>query len=139
MIKKGDSEQERMFGRVAEIPIANTFSGLAEMDIVDYEHYAEILRIQDTFSRFSVVAYTGRKEKGWANSGNGLRIDDFPRVSGVWAPGIIEADKDMVFIGGFSGVSYRSRHCFTNRNSRASSESGGRRTSAQTFPNGHRS
>ena len=52
-----------MFGRVAKIPIANTFSELVEMDFVDYGDHATFLRIQDTFSRFSVVIFLGTKKK----------------------------------------------------------------------------
>ena len=53
--KKDEFKQERMFGRVAKIPIANTFNELVEMDFVDYGDHAAFLRIQDTFSRFSVA------------------------------------------------------------------------------------
>ena len=35
-IKKDEFKQERMFGRVAKIPIANTSNELVEMDFVDY-------------------------------------------------------------------------------------------------------
>ena len=51
-----------MFGRVAKIPIANTFSGLVEMDFADYGDHATFLYIQDTFSRFSVIAFIGTKK-----------------------------------------------------------------------------
>ena len=46
-----------MFGRVAKIPIANTFNELVEMDFVDYVDYATFLHIRDTFSRFSVIIF----------------------------------------------------------------------------------
>ena len=38
--KKDEFKQERMFGRVAKIPIANTFNELVEMDFVDYGDHA---------------------------------------------------------------------------------------------------
>ena len=50
-----------MFGRVAKIPISNSFNELVERDFVDYGDYAAFLQIQDTFSRFSVVVFTGGK------------------------------------------------------------------------------
>ena len=50
--KKGEFKQERMFGRVAKIHIANTFNELVGMDFVDYGGHATFLHIQDTFSRF---------------------------------------------------------------------------------------
>ena len=34
--KKDEFKKERMFGRVAKIPIADTFVELVEMDFVDY-------------------------------------------------------------------------------------------------------
>ena len=46
---KGDSKQERMFGSVAKIPIANTFNELVEMDFVNYGYYAAFLHIQGAF------------------------------------------------------------------------------------------
>ena len=55
--KKGDSEQERMFGRVIKIHIVNTFSELVEMDFADYGDLVTFLRIRDTFSRFSAIAF----------------------------------------------------------------------------------
>ena len=36
MIKKDDFKQERMFIRVAKIPILNTLSEIVEMDFADY-------------------------------------------------------------------------------------------------------
>ena len=59
--KKCDSKQGRLFGSVAKIPIAYTFSVLVEMDFVDYGDYAALLHIQDTLSRFSVVVFMGGK------------------------------------------------------------------------------
>ena len=50
--KKDEFKQERMFGRVAKIPISNTFNELVEMDFVDYGDHATFLHIQGTFSRF---------------------------------------------------------------------------------------
>ena len=47
--KEGDSKQDRILGRSAKIPIANTFSELVEMDFADYGDFASFLRIQDTF------------------------------------------------------------------------------------------
>ena len=53
-----------MFGSDAKIPNSNDFSLLVEMYFVDYGDYAAFLHIQDTFSRFSVVVFTGSKKKG---------------------------------------------------------------------------
>ena len=50
--KKDGFQQERMFGLVSEIPIANTVNGLVEMDFVDCGDYAAFLHIRDSFSRF---------------------------------------------------------------------------------------
>ena len=55
--KEGDFKQERMFGRVAKIPIDNTFSELVEMDFVGYGDLATFAHIRDTFSRFSAIAF----------------------------------------------------------------------------------
>ena len=53
--KKDEFKQERMFGVMAKIPIANTFSELTEMDFVDYGDYGAFLHIQDTLRRFPVI------------------------------------------------------------------------------------
>ena len=55
--KKDEFKQERMFGRVSKIPIANTSNELVEMDFVEYGDHATFLRIHDAFSRFSVVVF----------------------------------------------------------------------------------
>ena len=55
--KKAIFKQERVFGRSATIPIAIAFSELAEMDFVGYGDLATFLRIRDTFSRFSAIAF----------------------------------------------------------------------------------
>ena len=60
--EKDEFEQERMFGRVAKIPISNTFRELAEMDFVNYGDYATFLHIQDTFSRFPVIIFQRTKK-----------------------------------------------------------------------------
>ena len=52
-----------MLGRVAEIPIANAFSELVEIDFVGYGDYAAFLQIQDTFSRFSEVVFVWAKKR----------------------------------------------------------------------------
>ena len=52
-----------MFGRVAKIPISDTFNALVEMDFVDFVDLAIFLHIQDTFSRFSAIVYLGTKKK----------------------------------------------------------------------------
>ena len=60
--KWGDFKQEMMLGRVAKIHIANTFNGIVDMDFLDYGHFATFLHIQDTFSRFSAIIFTGAKK-----------------------------------------------------------------------------
>ena len=52
-----------MFGRVAKIPISDTFDELVGMDFVDYGGGATFLHIRDTFSRFSAIILRG-EEKG---------------------------------------------------------------------------
>ena len=108
MIKKGDSKQERMFGRLAKIPIANTFSELSEMDFADYGDLATFLHIQATFSRFSAIVFLGTKkvEEQTAETVRGIMISNWLAVFG--APGIMVVDKDSGFIGAsFSGISHR--------------------------------
>ena len=61
---KDEFNQERMFGRVAKIPIAYTFDELVEMDFADYGDYAIFLQIQDTISRFPVINFPGAQKKG---------------------------------------------------------------------------
>ena len=64
--KKDEFKQEKMFGRVAKIPIANKFNELVEMDFVDYGAHATFAHIRDTFSIFSVIIFR-REEKGRTN------------------------------------------------------------------------
>ena len=59
--KKDDFNQERMFGRAAEIPIGDTFSELVEMDFVYYGDFATFLHVRDTSSRFSAIVFLGTK------------------------------------------------------------------------------
>ena len=56
-------KQERVFGRVAKIPIANNSNELVGMDFVDHGDQATFLHIRDTFSRFSVITPMGIKKK----------------------------------------------------------------------------
>ena len=60
--KMDDFKQERMFGRVAKMPIANTFNELADMDFVDHGDLATFLHIQDIFT-FSAIVFLGTKKK----------------------------------------------------------------------------
>ena len=77
-----------MFGSVSKILIASAFSGLVEMDFVDYGGYAAFLRAQDTFARFHAIILRGPR-KGSTNCRNGLGDSDFELVSGVLArPGL---------------------------------------------------
>ena len=62
MVRKTDFRQDRMFGRLAKIPIGNTFSGLSEMGFVDFGDLSTVLRIRDTFARFSAISFFGGKE-----------------------------------------------------------------------------
>ena len=56
--KKGEFKHERAFV-ISKIPIADTFNDLVGMEFVDYGDRATFLRIQDAFSRFSVVIFYG--------------------------------------------------------------------------------
>ena len=46
-----------MFGRVAKIPIGDTFNGRVEMDFADYGDLSTFMHIRNTFSRFSTIAF----------------------------------------------------------------------------------
>ena len=74
--KKDEFKQERMFGRVAKIPVSDTFDELVEVDFADYGGYATFLHIQDTFSRFPFVIFLEQRN-GRTNGGNGNRKCDF--------------------------------------------------------------
>ena len=62
MIKKGDFKQERMFGRAAKIPTANTSNELTEINFADYGDFATFLHIRATSPRFSEIVFTGPKK-----------------------------------------------------------------------------
>ena len=73
--KKDDPKQDGMFGRVAKIPIANTFNELSEMDFVDYGDLSTFLHIQDTFRDFQrLFLGAKKKEKQTAGMVRGLRF-----------------------------------------------------------------
>ena len=80
--KKGDFKQERMFGAVGKIPIANTSNELVEMDFVDYGDFATFLHIRGTFSRFAVIILWVPKRR--TNGRNGSANGDYELVGGVW-------------------------------------------------------
>ena len=48
--KRDEFKQERMFRRVAKIPISTTCNGLLEMDFVDYGGKAAYPHLQDTYA-----------------------------------------------------------------------------------------
>ena len=84
-IKKADFKHERMFGRVAKIPTANTFDELIEIDFVEYGEFAKFLRAHVTFSRFSVIIFTGaiKKEEKTAEMVRGEVISNWLEVFGA--------------------------------------------------------
>ena len=90
-----------MFGRVAKIPISNTFGELAEMDFSDYGDYAAFLHIQDTFSRFSVIILLGANKKEEQTAGMVKQSLISDRVAIFGTPEILMVGKDSRFIGGF--------------------------------------
>ena len=98
--KKGDFNQERMFGWVAKIPIANTSNGLVEMDFVEYGDHAAFLHIQDTFSRFTVIIFsrTKKQEEQTAEMAKESAISE--RMAFFGEPEITTADKGSRFAGG---------------------------------------
>ena len=97
--KKDEFNQERMFGRVAKIPIFNTVNELVEMDFADYGNHAAFLRIQDTFSRFSVIIFRRReKEEQTAEAVKASVISESMAFFGT--PEITTVDKDSRFVGG---------------------------------------
>ena len=97
--KKGEFKQERMFGSVSKIPIANTLSELVEMDSVYNGDYAAFLHIRDTFSRYSLEVFTWAKKKGEQTAEMALETSIPNWLSVFGAPYIWIADKDMGFIG----------------------------------------
>ena len=98
--KKDDFKQERMVGRVAKMPISNTFSELVEMDFVDYGRHATFLRIQDTFSRFPVIIFLGTKKKQEQTSEMVKASAISEWVASFGAPEITMVYKDSRFVGG---------------------------------------
>ena len=100
--KKDDSEQERMFGRLAKTPIDNTFNELVGgVDFVDYGDLSTFVHIRDTFSRFSAISFSGTKkqEEQTAEMVRASVISNWVDVSDT--PEIMAAGKDSRFIGGF--------------------------------------
>ena len=99
--KKDEFKQERMFGRVAKIPISNTFNEQVGMGFAECGDYATFLHIQDTFSRFAVIIFPGAKKKGeqTAEMVKGSAISY--RVAIFGTPEILTAGKDSRFIGKF--------------------------------------
>ena len=91
--------QERMFGRLSKIPTANTFNESVGMDSVDYGDFPTSLHIQDTFSRFSAIIFTGakKKEEQTSEMARGKVIPSCLAVCG--APEIIVVGKDSEFTG----------------------------------------
>ena len=97
--KKGDFKQERMFCRVAKIPIANTFGELAEMDFADYGDCAAFLRIRDAFPRFPAIVLRWLKRKKNKRQKWFGKKATRNRSATFGAPGIIVVDKESRFIG----------------------------------------
>ena len=91
-------KRERMYGRVAKIPIANTLSELAEMDFEDYGDYATFLHIQDTSSLFSVAVFIGDKKMA-KTAGMVSETAILHWLSVFGAPDILIVYKDMGCIG----------------------------------------
>ena len=58
-----EPNQARTLRRVAEMPIPNTPGDLAEMDLVDYGYPEALLRMQDTFLRYSLIIFMGKAKK----------------------------------------------------------------------------
>ena len=99
--EKGDSKQERMFGRAGKIPIANTSNELVGVDFVDYGDLATFLHIRDNFSRFSAIVFLGtKKEERTAEMVRESAISNRMAVFGT--PGITAVGKDSRFTGGLS-------------------------------------
>ena len=60
--RKDEFKQARLFQTVAKIPISNTHSGVAEMDLVDYGDDASLLRTRDNFSRYPTITFASAKK-----------------------------------------------------------------------------
>ena len=95
MVKKGDFKQERMFIGVAKIQIANTFSGLVEMDFADYVDLAPFLHIRDTFPLFPRLGFRA-KEKQSAEMARWIAISNW--LSAFGASEIMSVCEDSRFI-----------------------------------------
>ena len=58
-----ESSQERMFRRIAKIPISETPNGLVGMDFVDYWRKATFRHLVDIFSRYPIFVFVGNKKR----------------------------------------------------------------------------
>ena len=95
--KKGEFKQERMFGRVAKIHIANTSNELVEMDFVDYGGSCDLLAHPGHFFSFFGGDFLGAKKlEETAEVVRETAISNWLAVFG--APGILVAGKEKRFI-----------------------------------------
>ena len=62
--KRGGFRQEMMFQRGAKIHIAKNHNALVGIYFVDYVGHATFLHLQDTFSRYPTIVFTGNRVKG---------------------------------------------------------------------------
>ena len=86
-----------MSGRVAKIPISNTFSELVDVDVADYGDLSTSLHIRGTFSLFSAIVFLVAKKKKTSEI---VREGAIPnRMAFSVTPEIIAADKDSGFTG----------------------------------------
>ena len=100
MAKKGDFKQERMFGRVAKIPISNTSNELVGMVFWITGIYRLPCTFEILFAIFGNSVFRSEKERR-TNGGTGKRasaVSDWMAVFGT--PEIMAPDKDSIFIGG---------------------------------------
>ena len=62
--KKGELNQERLLQRAGAIHISKTPNVLTWMDFVEHGGEELLLRMQDTFTRYLLVNFTGVRKKG---------------------------------------------------------------------------
>ena len=71
--REDESKQERLFRRVAKIPISLTFNVLEGVDFVDYGDGwvvgGLLIHLQGAPIRYYTIAFTGDKKDGMGNRG----------------------------------------------------------------------
>ena len=107
---------------VGGIPIANTPIELVEIDFAGDVDFATSLRIQDTFSRFAVIVFTGQRRQ------KNKHLKWYEKVRfriGRQCLGRLKSWRQAKIpdlFGSFSGILYCAQYNFANDNSGPSSK-----------------